>query len=338
MTNSVLFISSSFYPKVGGVETHLYQVAKILVEQGWRITVLSNNVAEKSLDGITIINLGVTDQNNKREVWKKIFAHSTLFDQHDIVHVHDVVWWLLPVLYKIFGKLYITFHGWEGDYPVRWQAKLQRWVFAQIATKTIHIGEFIQEFYWDKPNTVLYGGVKNFSPSPTPAIKKLHQKKPNIIFLGRLEGENTIERYLQFFSTLFSLDLQPKVTWVGDGAYRNQCRKFGEVTGMVKHPENYLQTADIVCASSYLSILQAQASGKIVCALHQHYLKQRYLETYPGKDSMIIDHDPVAAAHKIKEILDDKKKFIQMSKNALAFSKTHTWQVVVEQYKKIWDV
>lgn len=333
MKKSVLFITPSFFPNLGGVETHVYHVAKELVEKGWHVSVLTTKVANPQDPDIAIkLHRLITDPLNKKKVWKELEHFSKDFSKFDVIHVHDVGWWLLPCIFAIRHKTFITFHGWEGQYPVRWQAKLQRLVLSVLTKGSIHVGGFIQEFYWDRPDLVTYGGVE-----PSSAKPKSISDKPNVIFLGRLEQENAIEMYIKFFKLLKKTALKPTITWVGNGSYKKECQKIGEVTGMVKDVSKYIKSADIVCANSYLAMLSAQAAAKIVCALYQHLLKQRYLETYPGASQMLIRASASDLINQVLSLTKVPEKSLKMAKEAQSFANTQTWKYVTTQYEQLWN-
>lgn len=336
MNKSVLFVTPYFKPRLGGVETHVYELSKQLIKKGWKVSVLTEHLDQpppSQIDGIELMSITILDSLDKKQVWQQVSQYERRFDQFDVIHVHDVAWWLAPWLFKVRKKLCITFHGWEGTYPVRWQAKLQRLIFSLFAQGTIHVGDFIQEFYWDRPTVVTYGGIPS---SETFAFKPVSEK-PHFIFFGRLEKENAIAQHLKFFQMLKNKGVSFTVTWVGDGSYRNDCEEFGKVTGMIAEPKKYIKDADFVCANSYLSILDAQSSGKVVCSLYQHKLKQRYLETYPGNDSMIIAGTPDDLYLKVIELIGNKRSYQEMSSAAYAFAQTQTWEKVAQLYEKLWS-
>ena len=54
---SILLISDFFYPKVGGVEVHIYQLAVSLIRIGCKVTVLTHN--RKNRQGIKIMGNGI---------------------------------------------------------------------------------------------------------------------------------------------------------------------------------------------------------------------------------------------------------------------------------------
>lgn len=335
----VIFVTPHFLPHLGGVETHVSQVAKVLAARDWDITVITSQETvvqplNDKLEYCHVVRIPLEAQSSKKTIWQWNQKYFQKVDEDTIIHIHDVAWWLLPVLLFSNKKyFYLTFHGWEGVYPVRWQAKLHRLVVSKLVRKTIHVGGFIQDFYWDKPNKIIYGGVD----LPVKATIVFPQSSSiNIVFLGRLEKENSIDSFFQLLTKLTELKLKLHITWVGDGEFRSTCEKWGEVTGMVTNVRRFISSADIVFASSYLSILEAQAQGKIVCALYDNPLKQRYLETFPGKDGLLIAEKPDQLAIKIRKLLDNKSSFLQLSKRSAVFAQSQSWNMIADAYEDLW--
>ncbi|NCN87486.1 MAG: glycosyltransferase family 4 protein [Candidatus Pacebacteria bacterium] len=356
----ILHLTKYYSPHIGGVETHLKEINKILIKQGYQVTVIcsqSNDQEslEEVIDKVRVIRIPINSLLPKLfiknplgkfllkiKVWTWIAQHSKLLLQADIIQIHDVMWWIWPLYMAVYYKTFLTFHGWEGKYPVRTIDKYHRYFNSLGAKKTIHAGDFISQFYLDKPNFVIYGGVN----MPLENRKNDHNQKEHlgdilssksqIVFLGRLEFENEIEKYLQLFKIIKEKYPQIKITFVGDGSFRKECLEFGQVTGYIDNPNSYLKNADLVCASSYLSILEAQSYGKVVCSFYSNPLKKAYLTTFPGAKFMIIDSTPSSMLSKLNKInkLDERKLSGEIEK----FAKTMSWQNVVEVYKKMWSV
>lgn len=340
----LLQIAPSFWPNIGGVETHLAELNRVLLRRGYFIDVLtltdrSNSLAQETYQGVTVhrgfISHTVTQYKlrHKLAVWRTIIEQAQLFFSADIIHVHDVYWWLLPLLPFIWYKTYLTFHGWEGRYPVRWQAKLLRWCWSLFARKTIHVGKWIAEFYWDSPDAVTYGGVSLTKPKTPPTRSKL----PHLVFLGRLEAVNDLELYLQFVKLLKKKLPTLTITWVGDGEYNSECEKLGQVTGFVADPTSYIAKATLVCASSYLSMLKAQSLGKVICAFHSNLLKQRYLETFPGVSYTLMDNSAAQMTNKAVELLRNPSHHQQLEQAARVWATAQTWHKVADTYEQIWE-
>jgi glycosyltransferase involved in cell wall biosynthesis len=327
-----------YFPRIGGVETHVLQVNQELKRRGFEVVVLTTQHDESlALDevqnGIRIVRLPRAAIEKKIPTWKWICSQIKILEQADVIQVHDIFWWLWPVLPFVEDKMFTTFHGWEGRYPVRWQAKFQRRINALFSCATIHVGEWIQEFYWDKPTLITYGGVDSSltkSAAPTELEK--------IVFFGRLSTDNEVSKYSELVKELQKNHKKLQITWVGDGELKDECSKIGKVTGLVADPTSYLKSADLVFSASYLSMLQAQAMGKIVCAFYSHPLKERYLETFPGSVWMLISSYPEDMAEQIKHVFENKKKRTELSSGAHKLAQSQSWSKVVDTYEQLWNV
>lgn len=339
----VLFITPRFYPDKGGVENHVEEIAENLIEKGYKVTVLtvSDDAQARKRevkDSIEILRITGVDRLDKVQIWRRIVGLRQQFAQADIVHVHDVFWWLFPVYTSIRKKVYCTFHGWEGRYPIPLKNKLWRYLFSYLSRKTIHVGAWIQEFYFDTPDAVTYGGISNKCFDDR--LHTSNSRETKIAFVGRLEKENDIEAYLQIIAKLQKKIKNIRVTFVGGGSYQPQCQKIGEITGMIgcKRVLDFIQDVDFIFAASYLSILQAQAVGKIVVATYSHRLKQRYLETYSGAKYMIISGDQDYITRQIVELNKDKKRKKRLERAVRIFARKQTWKKVTQLYINLWQI
>jgi glycosyltransferase involved in cell wall biosynthesis len=345
---NIVFVSRLFLPHLGGVEVHVKEISSLLVKQGHQVTIVTSQHNKKlalstQYDEIKIIRLPNYAGDKKLATFKEILKLSSVFTNADIIHAHDVFWWLLPIFPKIKNKVFTTFHGWETKYPISMKAKLHRLLVAKLSQGTIHVGGWVKNFYLDKPDFVTYGGVNPKRLTRSGELQKsqknseeLLQKVVNIVFIGRLSQDNEVEKYLTLTKKLKTSGLNYKMTWVGDGNLRSECEKIGEVTGFIKNPSKYLSTADLVFANSYLSILEAQLLGKVVCAFHSNDLKKAYLESFPGSKHMLIAESPKKMLKKINLLFGSKKVFDKCSKDARNFAKEQTWDKVLELYLKLW--
>lgn len=318
----IAFVTKHYWPSRGGVETHVGAVSKLLTQAGHQVSIftLAHPQRTKKIgpNGGEIIELNTESE---------LKNHLPLLESQDLIHVHDVTHWVLSLKLDR-SKLFQTNHGWEGRYPVPVKAKLRRWYNNWQTAGTLHIGHWIQEFYWDKPDQVSYGGVWSWEFAGRVTVPKNEHLK--IVFLGRLEAENCMEQTLRFLE-----NLQPdSVTWVGDGQYRPQAEKMGRVTGMVdqKQLQKHLTQADLVITSSYLSIWQAAAAGKLVLAFANHPLKQRYLETHPLSEFMVLNPSP----EQLESLLSDRTKLKNRLTDQLTTVKKNTWNEVVATYGRLW--
>lgn len=340
--NKILQLTPRYSPSLGGVERHVLEVNKELISRGFAVTVITTSHG-KSLPAYEVINcvdvyrLPFGKDLNKMQVWQWMFRHRALF-KNTVIHVHDVGWWLAPFLPFLFKKFYITFHGWEGIYPVPLMNKLQRLFFSFCAKKTVHVGGYIQKFYWDKPNLVMFGATHSHIKKQSLPLLNLKKSVLHFVFLGRLVGENELKKYFELLTILKNRGIKTKVTWVGDGPLRNECLEYGAVTGMVKDVAKYISDGDIIFANSYLALLEAQSQGKIIVSLYSHDLKKSYLETYPGRSGIIMGSDVEEVAQSIEQLFSNLELAQKMQKTAQTFAHSQTWKKIAEDYLKLWAI
>ncbi len=349
----VVQVTPSFYPSKGGVETHVWQVSKELIWLGHQVSVLTLDSASLSLKlfqlelfknqelkptQITPVLPKLPAQTQLRSLtyklslWRQMIKLASDLRSYDVIQVHDVAWWLLPIWPFFKKKIFITFHGWEGIYPVPKKNIYQRRFFSRLAKGVVHVGAFIQKFYGDKPDLVIYGGADRVDLKFR--IQNLKFKINNVVFVGRLEKENEIKKYLEFVKLLKNKHPDLNVTWVGDGQYRRRCQSLGQVTGMVSESTlaDYLKPADLVLASSYLSILKALAYGKLVVAFYSHRLKESYLKDSPMARYMLVSDSPKQGISWLV-----KKSALPDLDQACEWAKKQTWGKVAKAYVKLWN-
>ena len=348
----VVQVAPSFYPSKGGVETHVWQVSKELIQLGHQVSVLTLDSAslnlkllqlkllknqELKLAQITPVLPKLPVQTQLRSLayklflWRQVIKLVSTLRSYDVIQVHDVAWWLLPIWPFFKKKIFITFHGWEGVYPVPKKNIYQRRFFSRLARGVIHVGTFIQKFYGDRPDLVIYGGtsVDNLKFR----IKNLRFKIENVVFVGRLEKENELKKHLEFVKLLKNKYPNLNVIWVGDGRYRQRCQSLGQVTGMVGESTlaDYLKPADLVLASSYLSILKALVYGKLVVAFYGHRLKESYLKDSPMAKYMLVSDSP-------KQVISwlAKESALPDLDQTREWAKKQTWGKVAKEYLRLW--
>src|SRR3989344_6924057 len=160
----ILFFSRLFYPHVGGVEKHVFEISKILLKKKHKVVVITEQYDEKlkkqeNFQGIEIyrIDVGKDDWIKKLRVWEEILKLHALIKSADIVHCHDIFFWYIPFRFLFPKKpVFTTFHGYES-YPAPKMAIVQRKIAEKLSKGNICIGDFIQKWYGTKPDFVTYG-------------------------------------------------------------------------------------------------------------------------------------------------------------------------------------
>lgn len=158
----IVFLTRLYYPHIGGVEKHVREVSKRLITRGHQVKIITEQYDSdlkktEYTDGIEVHRF---PGGNKWSTWKWMELNKQILDWADIIHAHDVYFWIIP--YKLthpFKKTFLTFHGWEEEYPIPFKNIIVRKLSELLAVGNICVGDFIGKWYKTKPDYVTYGAV-----------------------------------------------------------------------------------------------------------------------------------------------------------------------------------
>ncbi len=337
----IVFFVRLFYPHIGGVERHVWEVGRRLVVGGHRVTVVTERSdealpLEETVDGIQIcrIRVGGEDWGKKFRVWSEIWKLRKIVRHSDIVHCHDVFFWYLPLRFVYpYKNVFTTFHGYETVFPPQKSAIFIRKISEKLSRGNICVGDFIKKWYGTRPTFVTYGGIQNTKKS---TFKTLNTSKINIAFIGRLDADTGLLFYMQALQLLKEKNIQFSFDLYGDGELKKIAQKTGTVHGFVKDVEKEIAQADIVFASSYLSILESMAELKQIYSTYSNPLKEDYLKMTPFSKFIVIENDPKKLAEKIEYYFKHPKEQKKMVDSAYDWVKDQTWDTITTLYVKLW--
>ena len=373
---------------LGGVERHVWLVTEELVRRGHRVKELSLDETDKSYKDYK--NYKDNKHDNffkdspwhtpgrilslrpvlfKLRAWGYLWQRRELFGWAEVVHVHDVFWWIVPMLlimwinkyyksynnYKNRGRLFVTFHGWEGRWPPSWSAVWQKKLAAWLSNGTMGVGNFYQKWYGVKPDRVVWGVLdpkiakyaklgenRERGPYKGPTLPRQGR---TFAFFGRLEKVNGIEimldamRYIKVRPWRTSRSDLFRCIFVGDGNYREEAEKVGKVTGMLEEPWRYLADVDIVIASSYLAILEASGMRKRIIAVANNPLKRDYLEGHPMRKWFEV----AGSSDELIGLITDKnykdyKDYKEDREKSRNWALRQTVGKLTDEYLKLWQL
>lgn len=228
----------------------------------------------------------------------------------------------------------MTFHGYEGKFPVSKKAKLVRKLNEKLTEGNICVGKFIEQWYGTKADYITYGGVDKNQRSKIKDQKS--NKKLKILFVGRMEKDTGVEMYAQILQKLRELGVDFEFRAFGKGSLTHVFEQYCQV----EFTENTLpeiEKTDIMFASSYLSMLDALSLGKLVISVYDNPLKKDYLEMSPMKEFILIGNDPKKLVERIKTE-HHSKSFEEKVENGAQWAREQTWEKVLELYKKLWQI
>jgi glycosyltransferase involved in cell wall biosynthesis len=123
----------------------------------------------------------------------------------------------------------------------------------------------------------------------------------------------------------------------GDGSYREYAEKMGKVHGFVENIKPAIIEADIIFASSYLSMIQAFALKTPVFAAYTNVLKADYLHMTPFAQWIVAENDPKELAKKVVYFLKHKSELQEMVNLAYDWVKQQSWENVTNLYYNLWQ-
>lgn len=321
---NILFITHYYHPHKGGVEKHTELLSQELIKKGHRVTIItkkhdSNLKTYEKRKNVEIHRITFPDTKilGLIRIWGEMFKLHKVFKSADIVHAHDVTLWILPLKVLNFKKIYSTFHGWEGQYPIPTKNKIAKKLARAISHKTISIGKYVDKHYGIKSKIISYGAVK--------PPKTFPKKDPKlIVYVGRLDKDTGLQIFLETFKKLKGY----KIIFLGEGELRKDCTKIGEVKGFV-NPEKYLLKAKYCAAGGYLTVLEALASKCIVLTAHDNELKKDYFKLTTFSKFIFSTNSPDKLVKKVKST----SKFNSLGQK---WASNQSWEMLANTYLKLW--
>lgn len=332
----VLQISQYFAPRIGGVEKHLVKLNQELIKVGYQVTVLAGN-QELELEKRELIDQVLVhridnrpSENYKLKIWRQVLANRKLLIDADIIHIHDVFWWIIPIYPLIFKKLFITFHGHEKSEAPDKKAIFWHRLANKLCKGSIVVGGFHQKYYKVKADEIIFGASEKENLSKNKPFKN------KFIFVGRLITETGILTYLKALKILQNKKINYQLDVYGDGPLMNKAKKYVEKMkltvnfhGTVPDAEKLFTDYPTAFVSSYLSITEALKQGcRVIAHYHNQFIKD-YLELSIFKDYIFTAQTPQEITQAILKA-PKTKKFNQEVSQIL------TWSRIAEIYQKLW--
>jgi len=345
----ILFIAPNYLPHIGGVEKHLDSLCKEILKDGHEITILVQKFDNsyknyENHNNLEIVRINKSDNKVARRFnnLKYMLLNIKKILKYDVIHFHDYSTFLsyglgvYPIL-KLFGKkIFITFHGWEGNVPPQKSIIFKRKLTEKLTTANMSVGHFISKWYGTKADIVSYGGVDK--------VNDLSQNKEKyFLFIGRLAPDTGIFDYIKAWKVV-SQSTKLEFIICGDGDLREEIVSFIKehdiqrvvLKGFVSNVENYIKDATVIFTAGYLGILEAFSYKKNVIATYDNELKKDYLEMIPNHENImwVVDSKLENIINVFNEAIEnnDKKEI------AYQYSLKNSWKKVKEDYYRLWKI
>lgn len=335
---TILFLTRLYHPHIGGVEKHVEELVVGLSAKGFRVTILTEKYrndlpGEETIGTVKVIRIPIGENAflKKFYVWKWMLAHVGILRDADIIHAHDVFFWILPLRPLLFfKKVYTTFHGYEG-YPVKNRRRLIRKLSERLSNGSICVGNFMKKWYFADPDSIIYGGVR-------PAKQNTAKNAQSAVFFGRLDDQTGIKEYIEAYALIKKKYPRFKLTVVGEGQLKPQIPSDVVIIPFKKNIEKYISVNRFIFVSRYLSMLEALVQKREVVAVYDNPIKRDYLIDSPFNKYVHIAKNSEEIAQIVINSLKNPKTGEKMTESGYLWAKKQTWENVTNTYLRLWGL
>lgn len=357
--------------RAGGVQEHVYHLAKTLATWGHAVTVYGT--PHPVLPYINYKAIGTTydvpaptgNLTNLHLVSNTGVEHlvSEIDRTYDIVHIHDpfvpfLAWELIKRLKT--PEIVVTYHfAWDKSSSLNFATGIMplfRGFFSGRVSGTIYVSQTARRC-WHALSSgqkvveqIIFNGIDHQEFRPKNQLKS--HSKTKLLFVGSLTQRKGAVYLLEAFRLLAKLNPEVKLTIVGDGQERKKLEMLaktistnieftGQLTGKSKIAA--YQNADIFCApykdeAFPLTILEALATGLPVAGFMNDSFAES-LKNYPAKQLLVPQGDVKLLAQAIMELCQDAHLRQNLSSWCLRESRKYSWEktcsMVLEAYQRV---
>lgn len=281
----VLLVTARYFPYMGGIETHVYELAKRMAQQGVDTTILTTDAEGQSplheqRDGVQIRRVRAFPSHRDLYIAPDIYSFIKQGDW-DIVHCQGVHTFVPPFAMLACQQAelpyVVTFH--TGGHSSRLRTALRgvQWrTLRPLLARANHfvaVSTFEQEYFSKRLNLSpdRFTFIPNGSDLPRPENPApIHKDAPLIISAGRLERFKGHQRVVSAMPRVLERFPNARLMILGSGSYESELRQLVQLTGVAhrvefkKIPAQDRQGMANMLASASLVTLLSQAESNPV--------------------------------------------------------------------------
>ena len=250
---NILMVATRYFPYIGGVETHVYEVGRRLAGRGINITILTTTPygsdaslpEEEVIEGVRIIRVRTWPSQRDYGISPKIFSIIRQ-GSWDLVHCQGCHTFV-PPLAMLAAKeakipYIVTFHTGGHSSGLRNRMRSVQWralrPLLSHASKLIGVSHFEANYFRDllrlpaKQFAVIYNGVA------APGVLHLPASIPPqtlIISVGRLERYKGHHHLIAALPLLREWRPDARLLILGNGPYEAALRELAREAGVAEH-------------------------------------------------------------------------------------------------------
>jgi glycogen synthase len=247
----ILQVTARYVPLMGGVEHHVYQVARLLTRAGARVTVLTTDpsgqlAASEQSEGVVIRRVRAWPAKRDYYVAPDIVPF-ILNNPWDVIHVQSYHTAVAPLAMLAAARAHIpyvvTFHGGGSSSRLRHrlrgvQRALLRPLLARaaglVAVASFEVGLYTSELHLPASRFTV---IPNGADLPQPAETKVSSDELLIASIGRLEPYKGHQRILAAMPAILQQEPKARLWIAGLGPYEASLKRQAEQLGVADRVE-----------------------------------------------------------------------------------------------------
>jgi glycosyltransferase involved in cell wall biosynthesis len=276
----VLVVCHRYFPELGGIETHVYEVLKRLSRNSaFTLTLLTTDLSgklpeEEVIDGVTVLRVPAWPRNRDYYLAPRIPAVVGQPGRWDLVHcqgIHNLVPLLSMTAARRAGIPYVvSFH--TGGHSKRWRNAVRSTQWRVIgpllrgASRLIGVSRFEAETVArparlaEKRVTV----IRNGGTLPLPPVK-VSPVPGRIVSSGRLERYKGHHRVIEALPEIIRLVPEAHLRILGSGPYEGQLRELAARLGVGDRV-----TITSIAPADRAAMGQALTEASVIAALSEY--------------------------------------------------------------------
>ncbi|MBV9828391.1 MAG: glycosyltransferase family 4 protein [Alphaproteobacteria bacterium] len=236
----IAMVAARYFPMIGGIETHIYEVGRRMVANGHRVTILTTDPSgalpqEEYSEGMLVKRVLAWPKGRDYYLAPRIYREISRTDA-DIIHFQGYNTLVAPIGLVAAAQrripFVLTFHSGGHSSPLRNAIRgLQQRALAPLVGRAEHlIG--VSQFEVDLFSQRMRVGRDRFTVVPNgaalPAVSGAPPiRDPNLILsIGRLERYKGHQRVLEAFPDLLRQLPDARLMIIGSGPYEAALRKM----------------------------------------------------------------------------------------------------------------
>jgi phosphatidylinositol alpha-mannosyltransferase len=353
----VLLASPYDLTYIGGVTSHIFDLAAQLRLEGHEVTVAGATGDGRVQDG-EVVSLGGSfrfpTRGDAARVNLNPLVHLKVRDllkqgSFDVLHMHEPFLGFIGSSLMRYGDAVKvgTFHTWNKrtHYPYlvfgplvrRWNHMLDGRIAVSERAR-ITVNRYVPDTYTVIPNGINYQAFAEAAPPP----EHLRDRKPTILFVGRLEARKGVQVLLRSFKAMKPRIPRLRLVIVGEGSMDGTLRRWVRehalddvfFEGFQRRADlpGYYHCADVFCSPSVenesapITLLEAMAAGRPVVATEGN---GSHIVGSSGETGLVVPpDDPFGLADALERFLEDDALAERVGAAAQLRAQEFDWQII----------